>query len=186
MNRDKILQILKSTGALAEGHYRLSGGRHSPQYLKCECILRRPLEMGKLSKLLAGTFPDDERPDRILGRGLTGGVLAYEMARKLHAEPIFAGEDESGPYLRPGFSVLPGDAVVVVDDVVTTGRAMHLLMSLVLQEGGEIPAVGALVDRSEESVQFGVPFRSLVRLEIPEHAPAQCPLCRRGVPLETL
>ena len=131
---------------------------------------------GELAELFRG-----QRIDSVVGPAMGGVLIAYEVARALGVRAIFAEKGNGAMVLRRGFRVEPGEKFLAVEDAVTTGGSVFEAAKAVRAAGGEVAAVGALVDRSGGKVDFGVPFRTLLQLEMPSYDPAECPLCREGV-----
>jgi len=184
MTGEELLQMFRETGVLMEGHFRLTSGRHSPLFLQCAKLLQHPLYAERVSRALAGLFAG-EPIDLVVGPALGGIILAYEIARALGARAMFAEREEGKMTLRRGFTISPGERALVVEDAVTTGGSVNEVMELVTLNGGRVVGIGMLVDRSGGKVEFGVPARALVNLEIPSFSPAECPQCREGLPLVT-
>ena len=180
---DDILQTFRQAGALLEGHFLLSSGWHSPKYLQCALVLQDPAQAERLCGRLARAFADD-RVEVVIGPAIGGIVVAYELARALGAQALFAEREDGRMRLRRGFHLEPGRRVLLAEDVVTTGGSLREVLALAREAGAEIVGVAALVDRtSGRDPAFGVPLTALVTLDVPTHLPEECPLCRRGVPL---
>lgn len=182
MRYEEIMQIFHQTGALLEGHFLLSSGRHSDRYFQCALVLQYPEQAARLARELAGRV---QLPtiQTVVSPALGGVIAGYEVARALGVRGIFAERENGRMTLRRGFSISPGEKVLVVEDVVTTGGSVREVMQVVREAGGVVAGVAALVDRSGGRVDFGVPLWSLVQLEVQSYAPADCPLCRRELPL---
>lgn len=177
--QEQVLEIFARTGVLLEGHFRLTSGLHAAKYLQCAQLLQYPQEAGPLCEQLAGYFKDAGAT--VVAGPATGGIiLAYEVARALGVKNIF-GERENGVMtFRRGFKVEPSDKVLVLEDVVTTGGSVRELMNCVKEAGAEVVGVASLVNRSGGRVDFGVPFKSLVNLDITTYQPEDCPMCKEG------
>ncbi len=180
--RDEILQIFRELGALHEGHFLLTSGRHSARYLQCAQVLKHPDTAARLCRSLAEEVQEKEL-DLCVGPALGGIIVAYEMGRSLGVPAVFTEREEEKMTLRRGFSVEPGQKVLVVEDVVTTGGSVREVMEVVRQAGGLVTEVAVLVDRSGGSLAFDVPLRSLLSLTVESYMPEKCPQCRRGLPL---
>lgn len=177
-----IIKILEETGVLMQGHFLLSSGRHSNRYLQCARVFQHPRYAGEICRRLAEKFAET-KPDICIGPALGGVIIAYETARALGARALFAERDQDGVMtLRRGFSITPGEKVLILEDVVTTGGSVREVMEVVRSHKGEICGIGCLVDRSGGKADFGVPFRALLQLDIASYDPADCPLCKKGVP----
>lgn len=176
------MQILHQSGALLEGHFLLTSGRHAARYIQCARVLQYPAYAALLGEELAGFFRAEE-VQAVLGPALGGIIVAHEVARALGARAIFAEREEGRLTLRRGFSLAAGEAVVVVEDVLTTGGSARETMALAQAAGARVVGVGALVDRSGGRLDLGVPTRALLTLDVPSYEPQDCPLCREGLPL---
>jgi orotate phosphoribosyltransferase len=177
-----LLSLAREQGALLEGHFLLSSGLHSPGYFQCARLLERPEIASRLGEALASKIPVGS-VDLAIAPALGGILVAHEVARALGVRALFA-EREPGTgelTLRRGFSINEGERALVLEDVVTTGRSLQETMGVVRSHGGQVTVTGALVDRSQDHlVTLGVPFHTLVRLELPNYPPSRCPLCESG------
>lgn len=183
MTPEAVIDTFKKTGVLMEGHFLLTSGKHSPQFLQCSQALQYPEDGGRLGEAVAELFAGD-RIETVIGPAMGGVILAYEIARALGARAIYAEKVEGGGFtLRRGFNLRPGERVLAVEDALTTGGSVKQVIDLVRRYGAELVGVGALVDRSGGRVDLGIPLRALVGLEIEAYDPDDCPLCRAGVPL---
>lgn len=179
---DEVLAVLKETGAYLTGHFKLSSGLHSPVYIEKFRLLERPELAEKVLRHLADRFRGDG-VSVVVGPTTGGIIVAYEVARSLGARAIFAEREGDRRVLRRGFTIAPGERVLVVEDVVTTGLSVREVLDLVAEKGGEVVGVGMIVDRSRGQVDFGVRAERLVRVEFETYVPEECPLCRENVPL---
>ena len=177
--QEQVLEIFARTGVLLEGHFRLTTGLHAAKYLQCAQLLQYPHEAGPLCEQLASYFKDAGAT--VVAGPATGGIiLAYEVAKALGVKNIF-GERENGVMtFRRGFKLEPTDKVLVLEDVVTTGGSVKELIACVKEAGAEVVGVASLVNRSGGRVDFGVPFKSLVNLDITTYQPEECPMCKEG------
>lgn len=182
MKEEEILSILKETGALLKGHFQLSSGLHSPDYIQCALALSFPDYASQLASSLAEPFRN-EKIELVIGPALGGIVLSQEVGRTLGRRAIFAEREGKKLSLRRGFRVKKGERVLVVEDVVTTGGSVRETMETVKEEGGIVVAVACLVDRSGGKADFGVRWESLVRLDLKTYLPLECPLCQENIPL---
>lgn len=178
-----VEEAIRRTGVLSEGHFLLSSGRHSGQYMQCARLLQYPREAEQAGRALAGLFRE-ERVEAVIGPALGGVIIAHETARALGVRCLFAERKDGVMQLRRGFAIEPGERLLVAEDVVTTGGSVREVIRLVESLGGRVVGVGSIIDRSGGSSPFAVPFRSLLRLEIESYAPGECPLCRAGIPAE--
>ncbi|NLY77244.1 MAG: orotate phosphoribosyltransferase [Tissierellia bacterium] len=181
MDKDKVLEIFQRTGALKEGHFILTSGRHSSQYLQCAQIFQYPDYSEQITALLAQNFSEDYI-DVVIGPAIGGIILSYEMGRLLGVKTLFAERENGIMTLRRDFKISQGSRVLVVEDVVTTGGSVKEVIELVDKAGGKVVGVGAIVDRSNGKVDFGCKFSSVISMEIPSFEKAECPLCKQGVP----
>jgi orotate phosphoribosyltransferase len=181
MTRD-VLSLFRSSGALLEGHFKLSSGLHSPGYLQCALVLQSPANAEMLGRALA-EHAADWRATVVLSPALGGLIIGHEVARALGVRAIFAERQDGMLMLRRGFSLATNDRVLVVEDVVTTGGSTRETMAAARALGASVVGACAIVDRSGGEQHLDVPFASLVSLALPTYAPEQCPLCRDGVPV---
>ena len=182
MEREDILKILKETGVLLQGHFLLTSGRHSDTYLQCARLFQYPDYAEKIAATLAEYFSDDEI-DLVIGPAIGGIILSYEMGRYLGVKTIFAERENGKMTLRRGFQIKKNSRVLVVEDVITTGGSVNEVMELVRSGGGEVMGVGAVVDRSGGSIDFGVKLQSVISMEVKSYPPDECPLCHTEIPL---
>ncbi|RPF70844.1 orotate phosphoribosyltransferase [Aurantiacibacter spongiae] len=177
MTSDEVLDEFRASGALLEGHFRLSSGRHSAHYLQCARVLMNPARASRLATALAARIPDDIRGalDAVVSPAMGGLVIGHEMGRALGLDAMFLERPEGEFHLRRGFSLAPGAKVLMVEDVVTTGLSSREAIAAVAREGGEVLAEVALVDRSGGSADLGVPFYPLVSLDFPTYAEGEVP-----------
>ena len=181
MTKERALEILKEAGVLLEGHFLLTSGRHSGRYLQCARIFRNTRYSEELCAALAAHFKDD-RVDIVIGPALGAVQMAYEVSRALGCENFFAEREDGSMTLRRGFAIEPGQRILVVEDVVTTGGSVREVLEIVRQAGGEIVGVGSIVDRTGGRIDFGVPFHSVISMEVESYEPSECPLCKAGAP----
>ena len=185
LTEDQIKEIFLKADAFLEGHFLLSSGLHSPYYLQCARVLQYPDYAETLCRELARRIKElGVEFDLVIAPAIGGIIVSYETARHLGVRGIFAERVEGKLTLRRGFEIKPGERAVVVEDVVTTGKSTRETIEVVKAHGGRVVAVGSLVDRSGGKVDFGVPFTTLWRLEVPVYQPENCPLCKEGkIPL---
>jgi orotate phosphoribosyltransferase len=177
------LKVFKEKGAFLEGHFLLSSGLHSPNYLQCALILQYPDLAEKIAKEIVEKISKDLKIDVVVGPALGGIIIAYELARALKVRGIFAEREEGKMTLRRGFSIKPGEKVLICEDVVTTGGSALEVANLIKENGGEVVSFACIVDRSGGKNIFDKPFYSLVQLKLDTYKPEECPLCREGIPL---
>jgi len=174
---------LLARGALLRGHFQFASGRHGDTYIEKFRILQWPDVTGEACAMIADHFRG--KPNLVAGPTTGGIILAYETARHLGLRSIIAERKEAGPgrEFKRGFEIGPGDKVLVVDDVLTTGGSVREVIDAVRERGAEVVGVGMLVDRTGGSVEFGVPFYACLTLSIASWDPPECELCKAGVPL---
>lgn len=182
-NHAKLIDLLKETGVIMDGHFLLTSGRHSARFLQCSQLLQYPEHAEKVCRLAAAPFKD-KQVQTVIGPAMGGVIMAYETARALGARALFAERTEDAQMvLRRGFQVEAGERVLVVEDAVTTGGSVRKVFDLLEKVKAEIVGVSILIDRTAGRLQFKVPVHSLVSMEIESFTPQECPLCREGIPL---
>jgi orotate phosphoribosyltransferase len=182
MDAIKVLALLKETGAFQSGHFLLSSGMHSSQYVQCAQLLQYPPHAAAVGAALGQRFRS-ARPQVVIGPAYGGMIVAHEVARALGVRALFAERVDGKFELRRQFKIEPGERVLIVEDVVTTGAATGEVKRLVERHGGIVVGVGAIVDRSGGPLSFNCPLEALAALEAPVYLAAMCDLCRAGVPL---
>jgi len=178
-----LLRLFEEHGALLQGHFLLSSGLHSPRYLQCARVLMEPELATRLcGELAARLLPriGEPRVTAVVAPALGGVLVAHEVARALHCRSLFSERQDGAMTLRRGFTLEPGEPVVVVEDVITTGGSTREVIDAVTAHGARVLAVGSLVDRSGGRVELGVPRESLLALEVETWKPEACPLCAAG------
>jgi len=179
MTHDEVLDIYKKTGALLTGHFLLSSGLHSDRYLQSALVLQLPDTATKLCAALASHFRD-LKIEAVIAPALGGVFVSHETARALGVRALFAERVNGMLTLRRGFTIRAGERVLVVEDVITTGKSTKETIEVVKAAGGVVVAAGSLVDRSGGKAELGVPYRSLVTLEVPSYTSDACPMCKAG------
>jgi len=182
MTRDELLDLFHRSGALHDGHFRLSSGLHSPGYLQCALVLQHPQHAEVLGRAIADRARD-RRPTVVVSPALGGVVIGHEVGRALGVRAIFAERLEGALMLRRGFTLAETDRVLVVEDVLTTGGSTRETMQVASVAGGRVVGVASIVDRSAGAARFDVPFVSLLEMALPTYEPDQCPLCAQGLPV---
>ncbi len=184
---DPILSAFYETGAYLQGHFRLTSGLHSPEYLQCALVLQHPIHAEQFGRQLATEFHRLEpglNPHIVAAPAIGGLIIGHEVARALGARFIFTERGAGGKMvLRRGFSVQPGEVVVVVEDVITTGGSLREVIEILHGAGARVIAAGSIIDRSGGGVDLGVPRVALKTLEVVAYPPEDCPLCRSGSPV---
>jgi orotate phosphoribosyltransferase len=179
---DKVLEIFKTAGAIKEGHFLLTSGLHSPVYWEKFRILQYPHLTEKLCRLIARHFKP-QKIDVVAGPTTGGIILAFETARQLGTRGIFAEKEGAVRVFRRDFEITPGERVLIVDDILTTGSSLGETISAVDRLGGIVIGIGVLVDRSEKNLDFNLPFFSCLRAPTTVYSPQECPLCAAHIPL---
>ena len=176
-------RLLREAGAFLEGHFQLSSGRHSAAYVEKFRLLERPPQTDALCRMIAD-WARELSPGVVAGPTTGGLIVSYEVARHLGLRSIFAEKAEGGGRtFQRGFTIAPGERVLIVDDVLTTGGSVRDVLEAVRSMGGEPLAVAVLIDRSGGRTDFGVPSFSCLALDLPSYKPDDCPLCAQNVPL---
>jgi orotate phosphoribosyltransferase len=181
MTENEILDIFCKYSALLEGHFILSSGLHSDRYVQCALVLQHPRVAEQLCSQLAEKLRHYQ-VSAVAAPALGGVLVAHEVARALGARALFTERQEGVMTLRRGFSLEPGEPTLVVEDVITTGLSTRETIQCVEQAGGKVVATGALIDRSGGAADLGLPKAALLTLQIQNYNPAECPLCRAGIP----
>lgn len=179
LSKERVLEILKEAGVLMEGHFLLTSGRHSNKYLQCAKIFRNTKYSEELCRDLAEQFKDDQI-QLVIGPAMGAVQMAYEVSRHIGCENFFAEREDGVMTLRRGFAVQPGQRVLVVEDVVTTGGSVREVMDIVQKAGGVVAGVGVVVDRTGGKIDFGVPLKSVISLDVQSWEAGECPVCREG------
>ena len=179
MDQDAALELFRSSGALLEGHFRLSSGLHSGGYLQCALVLQHPRHAEALGRALGETLAA-LGATVVLSPALGGLIIGHEVGRALGVRAIFAERQDKVLTLRRGLSLTPADRVVVIEDVVTTGGSTRETMAVAEAAGARVVGAGAVIDRSGGTSHLGVPFTSLVTLNVPTYQPDVCPMCAAG------
>ncbi|MGD9933123.1 MAG: orotate phosphoribosyltransferase [Dehalococcoidia bacterium] len=182
---EDLERLLAERGALMRGHFQFASGRHGDTYVEKFRILQWPDITSGLCERIASALSGTA--DVVAGPTTGGVILAFETARQMGLKAIIAerrGDGEPGREFRRGFEIGPGDRVLVVDDVLTTGGSIRDVLDAVVRTGATVAGVGVLVDRTGGKTDFGVPFASAISLDIVSWAPEECPLCTAGQPLQ--
>ncbi|QUL39224.1 orotate phosphoribosyltransferase [Erythrobacter sp. JK5] len=171
MTTDQVLEEFRQCGALLEGHFKLSSGRHSGHYLQCARVLMNPARAARLAEATCAQIPAAilDRIDTVVSPAMGGIIMGHEVGRALGKDALFLERPDGTFHLRRGFALEPGAKVLMVEDVVTTGLSSREAIAAVAREGGEVIAECALVDRSAGSVDLGVPFYPLVAIDFPTY-----------------
>ena len=177
-----ILDLFRSTGAYLNGHFRLTSGLHSAEYLQCALVLQHPAHAERLGRQLAAVLP--AAVDAVASPALGGLIIGHEVARALGVRFVFTERGPDGKMtLRRGFQVSAGERLAVIEDVMTTGGSTREVVTLLRAAGADPVVAGSIVDRSGGSAEVGAPRISLVTMNVESWQPEQCPHCRAGVPV---
>jgi len=184
---ESVLDLFRSTGAYLQGHFRLTSGLHSPNYLQSALVLSHPPAAEHLGRRLAAELHAivNEPIALVVSPALGGLIIGHEVARALATPFLFTERDPETRkmLLRRGFTVQPGQAVAVVEDVITTGGSTRDVIETLNAAGARVLAAGSIIDRSGGAADLGVPRVALATLQVATHRPEECPLCRQGVPV---
>lgn len=181
--RDQLIELFRTSGALLEGHFRLSSGLHGAGYLQCALVLQHPAyaelvgrSLADLTRALGSTV--------VLSPAIGGIVIGHEVGRALGVRAIFAERHDAGLTLRRGFVLSDRDRVLVIEDVLTTGGSTRETMQVAVAAGGQVVGAASIVDRScGAAAPVDVPFHALLTMDLPTYSPEACPLCRTGIPI---
>jgi len=179
MTQDEVLDIYQKTGALLTGHFLLSSGLHSERYLQSALVLQQPDIATRLCAALAEHFRNS-KIEAVIAPALGGVFVSHETARALGVRALFAERVNGELTLRRGFTIKPGERLLVVEDVITTGKSTRETIEVVKKAGGVAVAAASLVDRSGGKAELGVPYKALVTLDVPSFTAQECPLCKAG------
>lgn len=182
MTREEIIAVFKERKVMLEGHFLLTSGRHSDKYMQCAKLFQYPDVSEMICRQLAEQFSDMDI-DLVVGPAVGGIIMAYEMSRQLGVKNIFAERENGKMTLRRGFEVPKGAKILVTEDVVTTGGSVKEVIELLDGMGAQVMAVGSVVDRSAGKVDFGVPFRAVLSMEVKSYEADECPICKTGAQL---
>jgi orotate phosphoribosyltransferase len=181
MTENEILKVFRENSALLEGHFILSSGLHSDRYIQCALVLQHPKVAEQLCSELAAKLRHVGAT--VVAAPALGGILvAHEVARALGIRALFTERQDGNMTLRRGFSLASGEPTLAVEDVMTTGLSTRETMRCVEEAGGKVVGAGALIDRSGGAADLGVPKAALLTLSIQNYNPAECPLCKSGIP----
>lgn len=177
---DTTLEVFEETGAFLRGHFRLTSGLHSNQYLQCALVLQHPALAERFGGELARKFG----PCNLVASPAIGGlIIGHEVARAKRCRFLFTEREDGKMTLRRGFSVRPGERAVVIEDVVTTGGSTREVIDILHEAGAEVVGAGSIIDRSGGRVDLSVPRVALATLDAVSWKPEECPLCKEGVPV---
>ncbi|HLA96121.1 MAG TPA: orotate phosphoribosyltransferase [Pyrinomonadaceae bacterium] len=179
MNPEQILQHFKDTNALLDGHFLLSSGLHSPKYLQCALALQYPADAAKFGKAIADHFLDSGI-ETVASPAIGGLIIGYAVAAALNVRFIWTERQEGKMTIRRGFTIKPGEKILVVEDVITTGGSTRECIAALEANGANIVGAASIIDRSNGTADVGVPRIALVSLDVPTYTEEQCPMCFNG------
>lgn len=180
-----VLDAFLETGAYLKGHFRLTSGLHSPEYMQCAKVLQHPRLAERFGSSLGEKLRAiDPQISVVVAPAMGGLIIGHEVARALGCRFIFTERDSDGKMtLRRGFAVSPGEHAVVIEDVITTGGSLKEVVAILEREGAHATAAGSIIDRSGGRADVGVPLVALAVLEVTAYPPETCPLCQQGLPV---
>lgn len=172
-----LKELLKETGALLEGHFLLSSGKHSDGYIQCARLLMYPDKAEKAIEMIAEKLRDIDF-DLVVGPAMGGIIVSYELARQMGKPSIFVEREDGEMALRRGFTIKPGQRVLITEDVVTTGKSSYEAIKVVEDNGGEVIGIACVVDRSKGDIKY--PIFSGAKVDLNIYEKEECPLCKKG------
>ena len=181
LTKEEIIKVFKEKEVMLEGHFLLTSGRHSDKYMQCAKLF----QYADVSEMICSQLADqflDMKIDLVAGPAIGGIIMAYEMGRQVGVKNVFAERENGKMTFRRGFTIPENANVLVTEDVVTTGGSVKEVIELIREHSGNVVGVGSVVDRSNGNVEFGVPFRAVLSMEVLSYEPDNCPLCEAGVP----
>jgi orotate phosphoribosyltransferase len=179
-----VAALLRETGALLDGHFRLSSGLHSSGYVQCALLLEHPRNANTIGQALAEKVRGMQ-PSKIVAPALGGVIIGYTVAAALDVPSIFTERKEGAMTLRRGFRIAKGEPVVIVEDVVTTGKSTRETAAVIEQLGGRVVGFASILNRSGKENPFDAPYESLLALDLATYDESKCPLCANGVPIDS-
>ncbi len=182
MTEKEVLEIFQKCGGVLKGHFLLSSGLHSPDYLQAAKVFQYPRYATLFSKELALRF-EKEEIDLVIGPAIGGILLSFEIGRTLRVKTIFAEREKGKMSLRRGFSIQKGERCLVAEDVITTGASTKEVINLVKDSDANVVGVAAIVERSKKEIDFKAKKEILLRIPLITYTEKNCPLCKRGISL---
>jgi len=176
---DDILEHFRQTNALLDGHFLLSSGLHSPNYLQCALALQQPRDAERFGRAIADNFRD-QGIETVASPAIGGLVIGFAVGQALGVRFIWTERQEGVMTLRRGFTLAPGEKILVVEDVITTGGSTRECIAALEENGGKVVAAASIIDRSNGVADVGVPRVALVKMDVPSYQPHSCPLCSNG------
>jgi orotate phosphoribosyltransferase len=183
MSTSELLDIFKSTGALLDGHFKLTSGRHSNAYFQCAKVLQHPEHLAAVCSRIAGHF-SGKGVETVISPAIGGIVVGTEVGRQIGVKTIFAERKDGVMTIRRGFTLEPDERVLVIEDVITTGGSVAEVIALIKSAGATLVGVGSVVDRSNGRVRLADDQFSVLSMEVVSYTPEECPLCREAVPID--
>ncbi|EJO5348425.1 orotate phosphoribosyltransferase [Clostridium botulinum] len=181
MSNINVIDILKESNALLEGHFLLSSGRHSNRYCQCAKLLQYPQKAEKVISVIAEKLKEVDF-NIIVGPAMGGVIVSYELARQTSRPGIFAERKEGIMCIRRGFEVKKGDKVIISEDVITTGKSSLEVAKVIEEMGGEVVGIACIVDRRAKDIKTNYPVYSACKLEIETYENGNCELCKKNIP----
>lgn len=179
MDPEQVIEHFKEMNALLEGHFLLSSGLHSPKYLQCALALQFPSDAGRFGRAIAEKF-ENENIETVASPAIGGLVIGYAVAAALNVRFLWTERQNGTMTLRRGFSLKPGERILVVEDVITTGGSTRECIAAITENGGNVIAAASIIDRSDGTADVGVPRNALAALNVPSYEKDACPLCAAG------
>ena len=179
MSDAEVLDLFRQSGALLEGHFKLSSGLHSEKYLQSALVLQFPDLAARLGQAIAARTKHLQ-PTAVLSPALGGIVIGQEVGRALGVRAVFAERSDGALTLRRGFSLTAGDRILVVEDVITTGKSTRETVEVATATGATVIGAASIIDRGDNDATLGLPLYSLVKLQVQAYEPGACPRCARG------
>ena len=184
MNPEQILAHFRDSGALLEGHFLLSSGLHSGQYLQCALALQYPADAARFGRAIAERFIGTERDcDTVASPAIGGLIIGYAVAAALNKRFIWTERQDGVMTLRRGFTLKPGERILVVEDVITTGGSTRECIAALERTGGKAVVAASIIDRSNGKADVGIPRFSLLAMDVPGYEQSACPMCAAGSPV---
>ncbi|NEZ47550.1 orotate phosphoribosyltransferase [Clostridium niameyense] len=180
MNNINVLDMLKEVGALMDGHFLLSSGKHSNRYCQCARLLQYPDKSEKVISVIKDKLHEVDF-DIIVGPAMGGVIVSYELARQTHKPGIFAERKEGNMCIRRGFEIKKGDKVIISEDVVTTGKSFMEVAKIIEDIGAEVVGVACIVDRRADDIKLKYPLYSACKLKVETFDEKDCSLCKKGI-----
>ncbi len=181
MRSEEVIERFRRTGALLEGHFVLTSGLHSTSYLQCALVLQYPVEAEALGRSIAERFAR-QPVETVVAPAIGGIIIGWEVARALGVRSIWTEREGQSMRLRRGFQVRPGESVLVVEDVITTGGSTRETIETLRAAGARVVGAASIIDRSGGRADVGVPRIALATLDVPAVAPSACALCAQNIP----